>query len=126
MWLSFPKGSLGRVNTVLKLKYTLCKCHNSNWFLTNGLLFYDQIGILISAGTIYNFNEEAYHHLEMFEAIAKSKLIHSDLIHVDETGINENGKHSLGNAHHLGELERAFDVLRLLFDGKFPDFMGEI
>jgi transposase len=126
-------------------------------------MFSDQLEIPISGGTIYNFNEDAYHRLEMFEAIVKSKLIGSDLIHVDETGINENGKrvwlhstsndlwtlyyphekrgclamdamgvipefngvlchdhwkpyfkydnceHSLCNAHHLRELERAFE-----------------
>ena len=125
-------------------------------------MFFDQMGIPISSGTIYNFNEDAYNRLEMFEAIVKSKLIHSDVIHVDETGINENGKriwlhsasndlwtlfyphekrgslamdamgiipefkgvlchdhwkpyfkydceHSLCNAHHLRELERAFE-----------------
>ena len=125
-------------------------------------MFFDQMEIPISGGTIYNFNEDAYHRLEMFEAIVKSKLIHSDLIHADETGINIDGKrlwlhstsndlwtlyyphekrgslamgamgvipefngvlchdhwkpyfnydceHSLCNAHHLRELERAFE-----------------
>ncbi len=125
-------------------------------------MFIDQIGIPISVGSIFNFNEDAYHRLEMFEAIVKSKLIHSDLVHVDETGINRDGKriwlhsasndlwtlfyphekrgslamdamgvipnfkgvlchdhwkpyfkydceHSLCNAHHLRELERAFE-----------------
>ena len=126
-------------------------------------MFLDQLGIPISGGTIYNFNEDAYHRLEMFEAIVKSKLINSRLIHVDETGINidgkrlwlhstsndlwtlfyphkrrgsqamnamgvipefrgilchdhwkpyfkyDNCKHSLCNAHHLRELERAFE-----------------
>ncbi len=124
--------------------------------------FDDQIHIPLSAGSIYNFNENAYQRLEDFEQIAKTRLIESDLIHGDETGININGKghwlhcatngrwtyffphqkrgqdamdemgvlpyfkgtlchdhwkpyfrydciHSLCNAHHLRELERAWE-----------------
>ena len=37
--------------------------------------FQDQVGIPISAGTVFNFNYDAYHKLEAFEAIVKSKLI---------------------------------------------------
>jgi transposase len=54
--------------------------------------FQDQVGIPISAGTVFNFNYDAYHKLEAFEAIVKSKLIESGLCHADETGININGK----------------------------------
>jgi transposase len=55
-------------------------------------IFFDQTEIPISSGTIYNFNEDAYHRLETFESIVKSKLINSPLIHADETGINIDGK----------------------------------
>ena len=124
--------------------------------------FEDQMQIPVSAGSLYNFNEDAYQRLEEFEQIVKSKLIRSKLVHSDETGININGKghwlhcasndqwtffyphqrrgsiamdemgvlpnfkgvlchdhwksyfryecsHSLCNAHHLRELERAWE-----------------
>ena len=54
--------------------------------------FRDQAGIPVSGGSIYNFNEEAYEKLEAFDAIARSKLINSDVCHADETGINIDGK----------------------------------
>ena len=54
--------------------------------------FVHKAGIPISAGSLYNFNEEAFNRLEKFERIAKQKLISSPLIHADETGINVGGK----------------------------------
>jgi len=53
--------------------------------------FREQIGIPVSEGSIYNFNQEACDSLETFEEKAKEKLAGSDLLHVDETGINMNG-----------------------------------
>jgi transposase len=53
--------------------------------------FQDQMGIPISAGTINNFNKDAFERLESFEAWVKSKLSGSPLIHSDETGINIGG-----------------------------------
>jgi transposase len=54
--------------------------------------FLDQMGIPISAGTIYNFNQDAYDRLAFFEEWAKRKLIMAQLVHLDETGINICGK----------------------------------
>ncbi|MBI4650083.1 IS66 family transposase [Candidatus Desantisbacteria bacterium] len=58
-------------------------------------------GIPVSAGSICNFNKEAYDLLELFEEIAKRKLLESSVLHGDETGINSNGDqywlHSLSN-----------------------------
>lgn len=124
--------------------------------------FQDQLGIPISAGTINNFNKDAFERLESFESWLKEQLIASPLVHGDETGINIGGKgrwlhtvcndnftyyyphdkrggiaidemgvlptykgiichdhwkpyfnygglHSLCNAHHLRELERAVE-----------------
>jgi transposase len=125
-------------------------------------MFADQFQIPLSCGSVYNFNEDAYERLELFESLVKEKLIYSPLMHVDETGINIDGKrlwlhsastdrwtlffphgkrgsaamddmgiipnfagilchdhwkpyfkydceHALCNAHHLRELERAFE-----------------
>lgn len=52
--------------------------------------FSDQMDLPLSAGTIFNFNQEAYDLLERFESIAKEQLVQSKLIHADETGINVN------------------------------------
>ena len=124
--------------------------------------FSDQCAIPLSPGSVFNFNKQAFNLLEKFEAIAKTQLVLQPLLHVDETGINVNGKtlwlhsasnnlwtmffphekrggiamqamgilekfrgilchdhwkpyfkfnclHALCNAHHLRELERAFE-----------------
>ncbi len=53
--------------------------------------FHDQMGVSISAGTVYNFNEKAYNLLDFFDAWIKRKLLLADRIHLDETGINIGG-----------------------------------
>ena len=50
--------------------------------------FKEQLQIPISSGSIFNFNQEAYDLLEIFEEKVKSKLAESALMHVDETSIN--------------------------------------
>jgi transposase len=63
--------------------------------------FADQAGIPLSAGSVFNFNKEAYLLLGTFEFIVKRQLVKQGLLHADETGINVNGKtlwlHTLGN-----------------------------
>jgi len=54
--------------------------------------FLDQMQIPISAGSLYNFNKEAFDLLENFDKIAKQKLIESLVLHADETSINVDGK----------------------------------
>lgn len=54
--------------------------------------FQEQVGLSLSAGSVFNFNQEAYALLGLFEQIAKQKLIMSPRLNVDETGININGK----------------------------------
>ncbi len=54
--------------------------------------FSDQLGLNISTGSFFNFNQEAYERLADFEVIAKEKLIASQRINADETGVNINGK----------------------------------
>ena len=54
--------------------------------------FQDQMHIPISAGSVFNFNKEAYGQLDSFEQWTKTQLAKSDLMHADETGINIGGK----------------------------------
>lgn len=62
----------------------------------------EQMQIPVSAGSIYNFNQEAYDRLEAFDRWGKAQLASSNLVHADETGINIGGKrnwlHSASNA----------------------------
>ncbi len=53
--------------------------------------FADQCAIPISAGSVFNFNREAFGLLETFESILKRRLIREELLNADETGINVNG-----------------------------------
>lgn len=58
--------------------------------------FNELLGIPLSEGSLYNFNQAAYDKLEAFEEITKEKLIVAPILHVDETGINIDGdKHWL-------------------------------
>ena len=50
--------------------------------------FKDQLALPLSAGTLFNFNKQAYNLLESFESWAKKQIIDSELVHADETGIN--------------------------------------
>jgi transposase len=63
--------------------------------------FRDQCGIPFSAGSVFNFNLEAFHLLEHFELIVIQQLIGQTILHADETGINVGGKglwlHCLSN-----------------------------
>jgi transposase len=56
--------------------------------------FNDQLGIPLSEGSIYNFNVEAAELVDSTgaESVIKQRLQESDVLHVDETGINVGGK----------------------------------
>ena len=54
--------------------------------------FQDQLGVSLSQGTLHNFNVEVYENLEECESIIKDALQNSELIHLDETGINVDSK----------------------------------
>jgi len=91
--------------------------------------FQDQVGIPISAGSIYNFNKNAYEKLEIFEAIVKSKLIESGLCHSDETGINIDGKrrwlHCASNnwwTYYFPHEKRGLEAMEAM--GVLPWFKG--
>ena len=91
--------------------------------------FQDQVGIPISAGSIYNFNQDAYERLEVFEGIVKSKLIESDICHADETGINIDGKrhwlHCASNdwwTYYYPHKRRGLEAMEAM--GVLPSFKG--
>ena len=86
--------------------------------------FADQCTIPISAGSLFNFNKEAFGLLETFESMVTRQLIVQPLLHADETGINVNGSclwlHSVSNdrwtlflphANRGGEAMKAMGVL---------------
>ena len=50
--------------------------------------FLDQMQMPVSAGSIVNFNKDAFARLEFFELWVKKELASSAVIHADETGIN--------------------------------------
>lgn len=54
--------------------------------------FAEQFSIALSAGSLHNFNQDAYTRLEGFEVLAKQVLAQEKVLHADETGINVNGK----------------------------------
>ena len=93
--------------------------------------FFEQMGIPISAGSIFNFNQEAYDLLGSFEQWLCSKLVLSDLIHADETGINIGGKrvwlHNASNSWytffypHPKRGGEAMDAM-----GVLPSFQGTL
>jgi transposase len=63
--------------------------------------FSQQCHIHLSKGSIANFNKQAFTQLSVFTKIVKQQLSQSACIHVDETGVNINGKrhwlHSASN-----------------------------
>ena len=65
--------------------------------------FWDQCEILISSGSVFNFNQEAFILLQPFELFLVRKLVQQALLHADETGIHINKVlhwlHCLCNEH---------------------------
>ena len=54
--------------------------------------FSEQWGIPLSQGSLFNFNKEAFEQLASFSERVKKELVAASRVHVDETGININGK----------------------------------
>ena len=65
--------------------------------------FDEQMKLGISAGTIYNFNIEAYDKLAMFEAWLINTMRKEPLLHADETGVNIAGKRNWLHCASNGE-----------------------
>jgi len=93
--------------------------------------FSDQMQIPISAGSIHNFNQDAFERLESFDRWVKDQLAASDLVHCDETGINIGGKrnwlHSTSNdkfSYYYPHTKRGCDALNEI--GILPQYTGII
>ena len=93
--------------------------------------FNSEAGIPISVGSLFNFNQEAFNKLELFETFVKDKLMASLLIHADETGINVNGKrlwlHCAVNEHwsyFYPHEKRGAEAMN--FIGILPKFKGTL
>lgn len=91
--------------------------------------FADQMKIPLSVGSVFNFNQEAYDKLELFEEIVKAQLIKSKRINSDETGINIGGKlkwlHVAANdlwAHFYPHDKRGGEAMDDI--GILPEFKG--
>jgi transposase len=54
--------------------------------------FRHELQIPLSVGSLFNFNQDAFLRLEIFDTKVREALAHSQLAHVDETGININKK----------------------------------
>lgn len=91
--------------------------------------FREQLGVPVSEGSIYNFNQEACHLLETFEEKAKASRAGSDLLQGDETGINVNGDkywlHCTSNSswtYFFPHEKRGTDAMNAI--GILPRFKG--
>jgi len=92
--------------------------------------FAEMFGIPLSAGSLYNFNLDAFNRLAPFIALAKHQLGHHEpVLHADETSINVDGKrlwlHGASNerwtfiAPHARRGKEAMDEIGIL-----PNFKG--
>lgn len=91
---AFPKGVKRPVQYGLKLKANAVYLSQYQLIPYDRIRdqFQDQMHIPVSAGSVFNFNQEAYDRLAFFEQWAKARLASSDLMHADETGINIGGR----------------------------------
>lgn len=87
-------------------------------------LIEDVTGHQLSTGSLSNFQRQSFDQLENYEYAIKEKLLQSDVLHGDETGVRLNGKntwmHVLSNktisffAHHLKRGKEAMNDIGLL------------
>lgn len=91
--------------------------------------FKDKYNQQISQGTILNIRREAYQSLESFELESKELLLHSPVLHADETGLTVHGLrwwlHTIGNerltlyAAHPNRGSKAVNAM-----GVIPNYKG--
>ena len=54
--------------------------------------FADQLHLPLSAGSVFNLNQQAFEQLAEFEKRVKTELARSAVAHADETGVNIGGQ----------------------------------
>jgi transposase len=54
--------------------------------------FEDQVGIPLSVGSLFNFNQDAFNKAAEFEPWVKDRLAEASVVHADETGVNIGGQ----------------------------------
>lgn len=93
--------------------------------------FAELFNIPISAGTVFNFNRDAYQRLAMFGHLATHKLTHASLMHADETGINIgsarmwlHGASNLGWTYFYPHEKRGSEAMNEM--GILPNFKGTL
>ena len=91
--------------------------------------FREQLQIPLSAGSLFNFNQEAFERLADFEPWVCDQLAHAEVVHADETGINVGGQrqwlHCAANAQYTGffaHRKRGTEALDAI--GILPRFHG--
>jgi transposase len=91
--------------------------------------FLDQMQMPVSAGSIVNFNKDAFARLELFELWIKKELAGSAVLHADETGINIGGTRcwlhnasSKGLSYFYPHAKRGGEALDEI--GILPGFQG--
>ena len=91
---AFPEGVKRAVQYGLNLKATAVYMSQYQLIPYDRIRdhFQDQMHIAVSAGSVFNFNKEAYAGLAAFGQWAKTQLAQSEFMHADETGINIGGK----------------------------------
>lgn len=93
--------------------------------------FAEKMSIPLSAGSVFNFNKEAYSFLEKFESIVIAQLIKEKVLNADETGINVNKKliwlHSASShlwSYFYPHEKRGTDAMNAV--GVLPNFTGTL
>lgn len=91
---AFPAGVSGRVQYGPLIKAHAVYLSQQQLLPYNRVedYFREQLQIPVSAGSLFNFNQEAFTRLADFEPWLCNQLAHSEVIHADETGINVNGQ----------------------------------
>ena len=128
---AFPAGVDGRVGYGAGVK-SLAVYHSQFQLMPYKRvedMFRDQFGLPVGAGSVANFNAEAFGPLEAFENDAKAALAGGPVLHVDETGVRIANKtcwlHSASNdlytllAPHATRGTEAMDEI-----GVLPAFRG--
>ena len=90
----FPEGLVQQAQYGDKLKALVVYLQNYHMlpFKRCSEFIYDLTAHKISEGSLANFQAKSYKSLESYETEVKKKLLQSNVLHADETGVRLNGK----------------------------------